>query len=54
MWITQLFKKLSPVNNLDKLTIFLLITLRKLDIMFLHPLSKNTFRVIFYPHFLID
>lgn len=49
MWITQLFKQLSTVNNLGKLTIFLLITLRKLDIMLLHPHSKTPFRVIFYP-----
>lgn len=47
MWITQLSKKLSPVNNLDKLTIFLLITLRKLDIMFLYPLSKTNFELSF-------
>ena len=53
MWITQLFKQLSTVNNLGKLTVFLLKTSRKLDIMLLHPLSKTTFRVIFYPHYLI-
>ena len=53
MWITQLLIKLSTVNNLSKITIFLLITLRKLVIMSLHPLNKTTFRVIFYPHYLI-
>jgi hypothetical protein len=53
MWITQLFKKLSTVNNLDKLTIFLLITLQKLDIIFSHPLTQTTLQVISYPHYLI-
>lgn len=47
MWITNYIKRLSTVNNLDKLTIFLLITLRKLDIMFLHPSAKLYFTLFF-------
>jgi len=47
MWITQLIKKLSTVNNLDKFTISLLITLRKLDIIFLYPLRKLHLELFF-------
>ena len=47
MWITQLFKKLLTVHNLDKLIIFLLITLRKLDIMSLHPFAELYFELCF-------
>lgn len=47
MWITPLFKQLSAVNNLGKLTVFLLKTSRKLDIMLLHPLAKLHFELSF-------
>ena len=47
MWITQLVKKLSTVNNLDKVTNYLLITLRKLDIMSLHPFTKQQLELTF-------